>query len=47
MLENWGAWRLVLSDGGFDYRTVFHGMSIEEIEDANMALDIMLEARKK
>lgn len=43
-------WRLVLSDGGLDYNTVFHQMTMDEIDEANAALDYMIkmqnEARK-
>ncbi len=35
-------WRLVLSDIGFDYNTVFHQMLPSEIEEANAALDRMI-----
>lgn len=40
-------WRLVLSDGGFDYNTVFHQMLPEEIEEANIALDELIRAANK
>ncbi len=40
-------WRLVLSDGGLDYNTVFHQMLPSEIEEANAALDRMIELSKK
>lgn len=29
------------------YETVFHKMSVEEIEEANAAFDLLLEARKE
>lgn len=44
---DWGCWRLVLSDCGFDYNTVFHQMTPKEIEMANIALDIKIEQEKK
>lgn len=40
------AWRLVFSDGGFDYETVFHCMTWDEILDANAALDLLIESRE-
>lgn len=40
-------WRLVLSDGGFDYNTVFHQMTLGEIREANSALDIKIDMAKK
>lgn len=33
-------WRLVFSECGFDYETVFHKMTMDEIDEANAALDI-------
>jgi len=39
-------WRLVL-DGKMDYNTVFHQMLPSEIDEANAALDIYIEAMKK
>lgn len=41
-MNNWSAWRLVLSDVGLDYNTVFHQMLPSEIEEANAALDEMI-----
>lgn len=35
----WKWWRLVFSDGHFDYNTVFHQMSEDEVDLANAALD--------
>lgn len=35
-------WRLVLSDVGLDYNTVFHQMLPSEIAEANVALDKMI-----
>ena len=40
-------YRLVLSECGFDYNTVFFQMTPYEIEKANIALDIKIEAEKK
>lgn len=40
-------WRLVFSDGGFDYKTVFHEMTQDEIDEANAALDMYIKALKK
>ena len=45
--NNFAAWRLVLSGCGFDYNTVFNQMLPEEIEMANIALDMKIEAEKK
>lgn len=45
--NNFAAWRLVLSECGFDYNTVFNQMLPEEIEMANIALDMKIEAEKK
>ena len=45
MLDRWYAWRLVLSGAGFSYDEVFRRMAPAELEDANTALDIMLESR--
>jgi len=39
--------RLILSDGKFDYETVFYRMTEAEILEANAALDLMLEAQKE
>ncbi len=47
--NDWALWRLVLAEGrGFDYSTVF-GTSImtpQDIEMANIALDMQIEAEK-
>lgn len=40
-------WRLVLSDVGLDYNTVFHQMLPSEIAEANAALDKMFAERNK
>lgn len=45
--NNFAAWRLVLSECGFDYNTVFNQMLPEEIEMANIALDMKIEAEKE
>lgn len=47
MRENWALWRLVLSDAGFDYGTVFYRMTREEIQEANVALDLQAEAMRE
>ncbi len=47
MKRNWQLWRLVLSDAGFDYQTVFYCMTREEIEEANAALDLQIEVQEK
>lgn len=36
-----------MSDGGFDYNTVFHQMTMDEIEEANEALDFNNELIKE
>lgn len=40
-------YRLILSDGGFTYDDVFNKMTLNEIEEANAALDIYEEQLKK
>ena len=46
--ENWAMWRLVLSDmGNFTYDYVFHQMTPQEIQEANIAMDIALASMKK
>lgn len=40
-------WRLVFSDKGFSYDTVFHGMTMDEIDEANEALDIYIKEERK
>lgn len=45
--SNWKLWRLVLSDGGFDYDTVFNKMTMDEVDEANAALDLYIEAVNK
>lgn len=40
-------WRLIFSDGGFDYNTVFHQMTMDEVEEANAALDLYNEQIKR
>ena len=37
----------MLSDGGFDYNTVFHQMTEDEVDMANIALDIAIAQAKK
>jgi len=37
----------VLSDAGFDYETVFYHMTREEIQEANVALDLQAEAMRE
>lgn len=36
-----------MSDGGLDYNTVFHQMTMDEIDEANAALDMLIEARNR
>lgn len=36
-----------MSDGGLDYNTVFHQMTLGEIREANAALDIKIEMQRK
>ena len=47
--ENWSLWRLVLSNRGFDYQTVFGKpyMTPQDVMEANFALDMQLEAEKR
>lgn len=41
-------WRLVLSDiSNFTFNEVFHQMTQDEIEEANIALDLQIEAINK
>lgn len=42
-------WRLVLSDRGFDYQTVFGKpyMTPQDVLEANLALDMQIEAEKR
>lgn len=40
-------WRLVLSDCGMDYNTVFNQMTMGEVREANAALDLKIEAEKR
>lgn len=47
MRNNWNAWRLVMAQRGFDYQTVFYDMTPQEIDEANIALTIQIEAEKK
>jgi hypothetical protein len=35
-----------MSQRGFDYNTVFYQMTPQEVEEANIALDIQLKAEK-
>ena len=43
--SNWALYRLVFS--GFDYNTVFYQMTPQEIEMANIALDIKIKEEEK
>lgn len=47
--NNWDLWRLVLANRGFDYNSVFGKpyMTPNDVKEANIALDMMLEAEKK
>lgn len=47
--ENWAYWRLVLSERGFDFQTVFGKpfMTPQDVRDANIALNMQIEAEKK
>lgn len=47
--EQWSLWRLVVSQRGFDFQTVFGKpyMTPQDIREANTALDLQLEAEKK
>lgn len=47
--NNWNLWRLVMSDRGFDFQTVFGKpfMTFSDVEEANIALDMQLEAERK
>lgn len=47
--QEWGLWALVLSEGGFDFSTVFGKpyMSPQDVKEANIALKIKREAEKK
>ena len=47
--DNWPLWRLVLSNRGFDYQTVFGKpfMTPQDATEANFALDMQIEAEKK
>ena len=45
--ENWACWRLILSDCHFDYNTVFFQMTPQQIEEANIAIDIYQEELQK
>ena len=36
-----------MSDRGFDYTTVFFKMTPQDIEEANIALDMQIEAERK
>jgi len=40
-------WRLVFSGKGFDYDTVFNCMTMDEIDEANAALDIYIKEERK
>lgn len=47
--ENWALWRLILSNRGFDFQTVFGKsfMTPQDIKEANFALDMQIDAEKK
>lgn len=46
--KNWGAWRLIFCDmANFTYNEVFYHMTPQQIEEANIALDIVNEQIKK
>ncbi len=48
VMNHWGAWRLIYCDmANFDYNTVFNEMTPQEIEKANIALDIVNEQINK
>ena len=36
-----------MSDGGFDYNTVFHQMTEQEVDKANIAMEIAKKAARK
>lgn len=38
---------MIFSDGNFDYNTVFNQMTPEEVEEANVALDIYNDALQR
>ena len=42
-------WRLILSERGFDFQTVFGKpyMTPQDVAEANIALDMQLQAEKK
>lgn len=44
--DNWACWRLIYSEGGFDYNTVMYEMTPQEILEANIALDIVVKTQK-
>jgi hypothetical protein len=48
-LSNWGLWRLVLSERGFDFATVFGRpyMTPLDVDEANVALDMQIEAERR
>lgn len=46
--RDWACWRLIYCDmANFDYNTVFNQMTPQEIEEANIALDIIEAQIKK
>ena len=47
--DNWSCWRLVLSDRGFDFQTVFGKpyMTPQDIREANYALDMQIAAERR
>ena len=47
--DNWALWRLILSNRGFDFQTVFGKpfMTPQDIKEANFALDMQIKAEKE
>lgn len=46
--NEWGAWRLILSDmGNFTHDYVFHHMTPQEIREANLAIDRAIKEIRK
>lgn len=43
--QNWGLWRLVL-DGKLPFDTVFYDMSLNQVYEANAALDLYIKLQK-
>lgn len=44
--SHWQLWRLIF-DGGMDYGTVFYQMTPAQIDEANAALDYLIELQNK